>query len=116
MYIRYADENKIIFVWTILSTTMTTTDAGLTQIDCTNAWWCKITHTVVSLALMLIAYAQKPPVNVHSWLIYWEYMFYYYPGIYLHPYFVYASYEGYGEDAHLRRLAWAFIAGLYDMC
>ena len=43
-------------------------------------------------------------------------MFYYHLGIYLHPYFVYARCEGYGEDAHLRRLAWAFIAGLYDMC
>ena len=38
-YVCYADENKIIFVWTILSTTMTTTDAGLTQVEfrnCTN--------------------------------------------------------------------------------
>ena len=37
---------------------------------CTNAWWCKITHTWVSWArkwdLMLIAYAQKPPLNVHA--------------------------------------------------
>ena len=32
MYACYADESKIIFVWTILSTTMTTTDAGLTQL------------------------------------------------------------------------------------
>ena len=29
VYVCYADESKIIFVWTILSTTMTTTDAGL---------------------------------------------------------------------------------------
>ena len=52
-YVCYTDENKIIFVWTILSTTMTTTDAGLTQVEfrnCTHAWWCKITHTVVSWA------------------------------------------------------------------
>ena len=38
-YVCYADENKNIFVWTILSTTMTTTEAGLTQVEfrnCTN--------------------------------------------------------------------------------
>ena len=33
MYVCYADESKIIFVRTILSTTMTTTDAGLTQVE-----------------------------------------------------------------------------------
>ena len=37
-------------------------------------------------------------------------------GVHLHPYFVYASCEGYGENAHLRRLAKAFIVGLYDVC
>ena len=29
---------------------------------------------------------------------------------------MYANCEGYGENAHLRRLALAFIAGLYAMC
>ena len=32
----------------------------------------------------------------------------FYLGVYLHPYFVYANCEGYGENAHLCRL--------YDMC
>ena len=63
--------------------------------------------------LMLIAYAQKPPVNVHACVSSGN-MFNRYLGVY--PYFVYASFEGYGENAHLCRLARAFIAGLYDMC
>ena len=29
---------------------------------------------------------------------------------------MYANCEGYGENAHLRRLALAFIAGLWAMC
>ena len=40
VYVSYADENTVIFVWTILSTTMTRTDAGLHQVEfrnCTNA-------------------------------------------------------------------------------
>ena len=40
VYVSYADENKVIFVWTILSNTMTTTDSGLPQVEfrnCTNA-------------------------------------------------------------------------------
>ena len=62
---------------------------------------------------MLIAYAQKPPVNVHAaYRVGIEVDL----GVSLHSYFVYANCEGYGENAHLRRLAWAFIAGLYDMC
>ena len=46
--------------------------------------------------------------------IQWEYRFNYYLGVYLHPYFVYASCEGYGENAYLCRHTRAFIAGLYD--
>ena len=65
--------------------------------------------------LMFIAYAQKPPVNAHAGVSSWN-MFSCYMGVYLHPYFVYASCEGFGENAHLCRLAWAFIVGLYDMC
>ena len=64
---------------------------------------------------MFIAYAQKPPVNVHAGVSSGN-MFNCYLGVYLHPYFVYASCEGYGENAHLCRLACAFIVGLYDMC
>ena len=64
---------------------------------------------------MFIAYAQKPPVNVHAGVSSGN-MFNRYLGVYLHPYFVYASCEGYGENAHLCRLARAFIVGLYDMC
>ena len=65
--------------------------------------------------LMFIAYAQKPSVNVHAGVSSGN-MFNHYLGVYLHPYFVYASCDGYGENAHLCRLARAFIVGLYDMC
>ena len=64
---------------------------------------------------MFIAYAQKPPVNVHAGVSSGN-MFNRHLGVYLHPCFVYASCEGYGENAHLCRLARAFIVGLYDMC
>ena len=40
-------------------------------------------------------------------------MFNCYMGVYLHPFFVYASCEGYGENAHC---VCAFIVGLYDVC
>ena len=51
---------------------------------------------------MLIAYTQKPPVNVHA-----AYLVGMYVGlsVSLHSYFVYANCEDYGENAHLRRLA-----------
>ena len=69
MYVCYADESKIIFVWTILSTTMTTTDAGLTVTVRTpddarspTLWYVGLENEI----LMLIAYAKKPPVNVHA--------------------------------------------------
>ena len=52
---------------------------------------------------MFIAYAQKPPVNVHAGSSGGN-MFNCYLGVYLHPNFVYASCEGYGENAHLCRL------------
>ena len=64
---------------------------------------------------MFIAYAQKLPVNVHAGVSSGN-MLNRYLGVYLHPYFVYDSCEGYGENAHLCRLARAFIVGLYDMC
>ena len=62
---------------------------------------------------MIIAYAQKPPVNVHAAYLVGIYVDL---GVSLHLYFVYANCEGYGENAHLRRLALAFIAGLYATC
>ena len=34
--------------------------------------------------------------------------------MHLQPYFVYASSEELGESAHMRRLAWAFVARKYD--
>ena len=64
---------------------------------------------------MFIAYAQKPSVNVHTGVSNGN-MFNHYLGVYLHPYFVYASCDGYGENAYFCRLARAFIVGLYDMC
>ena len=54
--------------------------------------------------LMFIVYAQKPPVNVYAGVSSGN-MFNCYLGVYLHPNFVYASCEGYGENAHLCRLA-----------
>ena len=39
---------------------------------------------------MFIAYTQKPSVNVHAGVSSGN-MFNRYPGVYLHPYFVYAS-------------------------
>ena len=51
---------------------------------------------------MIIAYAQKPPVNVHAAYLVGIYVDL---GVSLHLYFVYANCEGYGENAHLRRLA-----------
>ena len=53
---------------------------------------------------MFIAYAQKLPVNAHAGVPSWN-MFNCYMGVYLHPYSAYASFEGYGENAHLCRLA-----------
>ena len=53
---------------------------------------------------MFIAYAQKPPVNVHAGVSSGN-TFNCYLGVYLHPNFVYASCEGYGENAHLCRPA-----------
>ena len=64
---------------------------------------------------MFIAYAQKPSVNVHAGVSSGN-MFNHYLGVYLHPYFVYASCDGYGEIALLCRLARVFIVWLYDMC
>ena len=64
---------------------------------------------------MFIAYAQKPSVNVHAGVSNGN-MFNHYLGVYLHPYFVYASCDGYGENVYLCRLARAVIVGLYDMC
>ena len=111
MYVSYADENKVIFVRTILSTTITTRDAGLPQVDPVTVrtlddarsltlWYLGLEPEI----LMFIAYAQKPPVNVYAGVSSGN-MFNCYLGVYLHPNFVYASCEGYGENAHLCRLA-----------
>ena len=64
--------------------------------------------------LMFIAYTQKPSVNVHAGVSSGN-MFNRYLGVYLHPYFVYASWEGYGENAHLCRLTRASLLG-YMIC
>ena len=98
---------------------MTTTDAGLTQVEfrnCTNAWWCKITHTVVSWARKwdFDAYricpkaACKRPCGVSSGniglIIIWVF-------IYIHTLCMRAV------KAMARMRIWhagAFIAGLYD--
>ena len=53
----------------------------------------------------LKAYAQTPAIktNVDVSSVVWS-------ESYLHPFFVYTHSKGFGESAHLRGLAWAFVA------
>ena len=62
----------------------------------------------------IIANAQKPPWNTHTYVTSWVRYLTFNLGLHLHPYFVYACSEGSGESAHLRRLAWGFVAGQCD--
>ena len=63
---------------------------------------------------ILIASAQKPPINSHTDLLSGTRDLSFSLGLQLHPHFVYPSSEGSDESAHLRRLVKAFDIRQYD--
>ena len=61
-----------------------------------------------------MAYAQTPLMNAHTDVFSGDRGLKFGLSLHLYPYFLYASSEGSGESAHMRRLAWAFTARWYD--
>ena len=66
--------------------------------------------------LVLIAYAQRPPLNAHPDVPSGPTCTIFGLRLYLHPYFVYASSEGSCESVQLHRLDRAFVARQCDTC
>ena len=67
------------------------------------------------MILVLITYAQKPPLNTHADVIIGVKFLNSGSSLHLHPYYAYANNEGSGESAHLRSLARVFVDWQYDM-
>ena len=59
---------------------------------------------------VLLAYAQTPLMYDHVDVFGEARALKFGQNLYLPPYFVHASSEGFGESAHMRRLSWAFAA------
>ena len=64
--------------------------------------------------LVLIAYAQKPPLSAHAVIFSGAIGLHFGPSLQLHPDFVYANSEGSGEAARMRRLVWALATRRCD--
>ena len=60
--------------------------------------------------LVLIPYAETSTLNTHADVSSGVRVLKFGLMLHLHPYFVYASSEGYGESVHMHRLAWASVA------
>ena len=67
-------------------------------------------HVPAQELLVLIASAQMPLINSHADISSCDTGLTFGPSLCLYPYIVFASKEGSGESAHMRRLARAFVA------
>ena len=85
----------------------------LLEISCTGSNTqksLKIHEWVSTWELALIAYDQKAHLSTHTDVSYRAKDLNIGKILYWHTYFMYASSECSGESAHVRRLAWAFVA------
>ena len=87
---------------------------SLNSFRCLNISHRKFLYCAITRIPLLTACAQVPLINAHPDVFKEARGLYFGLSLHLHPYFMYASSEGSGESAHMRRLAWAFAARWRD--